>query len=81
MNIQLSDAELQGLKLSQEELRRDLAIGLFVDRRMTLGQAAQLANISHDDFLAVLAEKNVPIHYDVDDWEADLRTLRELGKL
>ena len=81
MNIHISDEALQGIRLSEEDVRRDLAIGLFVDRRMTLGQAACMAGISQDEFLRLLSEKEIPIHYDVEDFEADIRTLKEIGQL
>ena len=81
MTITISDEELHGVKLTHEEAMRDLAIGLFADRKATLGQGARIANVSQEIFLAILAERKVPLHYDVEDFEADLKTLRKLGQL
>ena len=77
MNIAIADELLQGVELTQREARVDLAVGLYTDRRATLGQAARIADISQPAFMRELARRRVPMNYDVADFEADLQTLRE----
>lgn len=77
VNFTISDELLQGVKLSPEQARLDLAVGLYADRRATLGQAARIAGISQPAFMRELGRRRVPMNYDVAEFEADLHTLRE----
>lgn len=77
MNIAIDDDLLRGVDLSPEQGRLDLAVGLYADRRATLGQAARIAGVSQPEFMRVLGRRRVPMNYDVAEFEADLRTLRE----
>ncbi len=56
----------------------DFAVGLFTERRITLGRAAEIARATQSDFQRELGARGIPIHYDVEDLQADLRTLAEL---
>jgi len=33
------------------------------------------------EFQALLAEREIPVHYGIDEFREDLRTLRDLGRL
>ncbi len=68
-------------KLSQQDLLQELALILYQQNRLTLGQASRLADLYQGDFLDLLASRDISIHYDVDDFEQDLRTLQDLGRL
>ena len=54
---------------------------LFQKERLTLGQASRLAGMNQLEFQRLLAGRQIPIHYGVSDFEQDLQTLRELGRL
>ena len=54
---------------------------LFQREKLTLGQASCLAGMSQMQFQFLLASRSIPLHYDVAEFEADLRTLREMGRL
>jgi predicted HTH domain antitoxin len=77
VQITIDDKLLEGVNLSAEEARIDLAIGLYADRRVSLGRAARIAGISQPHFQRELARRRVPLNYDVAEFEADLQTLRE----
>ena len=78
--IELQDEALRGLELTEEQARLDLAIGLFIDRRVTLGRGAEIAKLTQSDFMRELGRHSIPIHYDVDDLRADVRTLASLKR-
>jgi predicted HTH domain antitoxin len=78
--IELQDELLRGLELTEGQARLDLAIGLFIDRRVTLGRGAIVAGLTQSDFLRELGRRSVPIHYDVEDLRADVQTLAGLKK-
>lgn len=77
----ISDDVLAAAHMSEPEIRRELALALFQQEKLTLGQARRLAGLSHLDFQALLAERQIPIHYGVEEFRQDLRTLREMGRL
>ncbi len=78
MVIEIHDESLRGLKLTKSEAVLDFAIGLFTDRRITLGRAAEIASLTQSDFQRELGRRGIPIHYDVADLQADLQTLAAL---
>jgi predicted HTH domain antitoxin len=61
-----------------QEIQLDLAIGLFMSRRVTLGRGADIAGINQTDFLTQLGQRGIPLHYDLDDVEMDLKTVDQL---
>ena len=78
VRIEIEDEALRGLELTEEQARLDLAIGLFIDRRVTLGRGAEIARLTQSDFLRELGQRGIPVHYDVEDFRADVRTLASL---
>jgi predicted HTH domain antitoxin len=78
MNVTVPDEALAGIEISESEALLDIALGLFADRKATLGRAALIAGLSQAGFQKELGRRRIPIHYDVEDLEADLRTIQEL---
>jgi predicted HTH domain antitoxin len=58
----------------------DLAIGLYIGRHLTLGQAAQMAKLPQGEFQRILGSRQVPAHYDLDDLAHDLQAAAELAR-
>ncbi len=81
MSVVISDETLQAARMSASELKQEIAILLFQKNKLTLGQASQLADMSQWRFQHLLASRNISVHYDVDAFEADLATLKDLGRL
>jgi predicted HTH domain antitoxin len=65
-------------KMTETELKQELALSLYAARRITLVQAADLGTMSFFDFQALLRDRRIPQHYDENDLEKDLMVLREL---
>lgn len=78
MTIEVHDEALHGLELTESQALLDFAVGLFTERRITLGRAAEIARNTQLDFQRELGRRGIPIHYDVEDLQADLRTLAAL---
>jgi len=55
------------------ELKRELTITLFQQERLTLAQASRLAEMHQLAFQAVLAGRQIPLHYGIEDLREDLR--------
>lgn len=63
---------------SSSDLLFDLAVGLLLDGRLTLGRAAGLAGLTKPAFLDELGRRRIPMPYDERDLAAELQTLREM---
>ena len=58
--------------------RLEMALGLFRDEKASLEQAAKLSGLSLPLFMKELGKRQIPLHYDVQDFEQDLKTLHKL---
>jgi predicted HTH domain antitoxin len=81
VGLLIPDEIVHATRMSEEELVQEIAVLLFQKGKLTLGQASRLAGISQLQFQHLLASRQIPVHYDVEDFEEDLKTLRELGRL
>jgi predicted HTH domain antitoxin len=63
---------LQSANLTEAELRIELAVRLFEQDRLTLGEAALFANLHQLDMQRLLASRRIPLHYGVKEMEEDL---------
>lgn len=80
MTVTIPDDVLHAARMSESELRQELAVLLFQQDRVTLAQAARLAGTDRVRFQHLLASREIPVHYDVGEFEDDLTTLRELKR-
>ena len=67
-------------RLSPQSTALHLAIGLFVAEEATLGQAAEVAGLTQADFLRVLGQRHIPIHYGADELREDLQAVEALAR-
>lgn len=79
ITIQLPDDIVQSAHLTEAELLREIAIVLFHQERITLGRASLLCGMDQIEFQKLLASRGITIHYDIEDYEADLKSIREDG--
>ncbi|HFQ95501.1 MAG TPA: UPF0175 family protein [Anaerolineae bacterium] len=70
---------LRASGLSPQELLIELAVHLFAEGLISLGVAKTLAGLPMANFMRVLGKRGIPMHYDVEDLEEDIRTLKALG--
>jgi predicted HTH domain antitoxin len=59
----------------------DFAFGLYVSGKAGAVQAAHIASISQTQFLKELGKREIPIHYEVEDFDKELSTLRKQNLL
>ena len=81
MSLVISDDVLETARITAAELAQEISVLLYQREKLTLGQAAKLAQMSQLQFQHLLASRSIPVHYDVSEFEADLQTLREMGRL
>lgn len=77
MNCVIPADVLQTALLSAAELKREVAVLLFEQERLTLGQAARLAKLPTATFQHLLASREISLHYGIEEFEEDVAVLRE----
>ena len=77
MTIVIPDDILQTTRLTEDEIKQELAVILFQKDKLTLGQASILAGMNRLQFQHLLASRKIPVHYGVAEFEEDIRTLKE----
>ena len=80
MPLTIPDDVLAAAHLSESELKRELAVALFRQERLTLAQASRLGEMTQLAFQALLAERNIPIHYGSEEFSEDLRTISQMER-
>lgn len=73
MNVALPEAIER--QFTPDEIRLRLALGLFLDSQVTLGQGAAVAGLPQTEFLHELGKRKIPVHYDEADLLADIATV------
>jgi predicted HTH domain antitoxin len=76
VTLNIPDSVVQGLRLPEGEiaqrLRTELAIALYAQGALSLGKAAELAELSRTQFGELVGQRGIPRHYGDDDLEHDL---------
>lgn len=81
MSILISDDILQSARLTEDEFKQEIAVLLFQKEKLTLAQASHFAGMTRLQFQHLLASRNIPVHYDIAEFEEDLKTLKDSGRL
>ncbi|NER35974.1 MAG: UPF0175 family protein [Oscillatoria sp. SIO1A7] len=81
MTVVIPDDILKSAEMSEAELKLEIAIMLFQQDKISIGKARRLAEMNLLDFQREIAQRGICIHYDVEEFEEDLKTLREMGRI
>ena len=81
ISIEIPREVIHATRMTPEELRRELAIHLFQQGKLSFGKAREMAGMTVWIFQQLLGSRGIPIHYDIEDCEEDLATLQELSRL
>ena len=79
--IEIPREIMRSTRMTPQELKRDLAILLFQQGKLSFGKAREMAGMTVWAFQQLLGSREISVHYDVEEYEEDLETLRELGRL
>ena len=81
ITIEIPEEIVFDLKIPKDrwniELRKELALQLYRERLLSFGNARRLAGMEKIDFHYLLGERKIPRHYDIEDYEQDMETLKE----
>ncbi len=79
--LEIPPAVMDSARLTVTELKLELALALYAQGRLSIGQARELAGVSLWELRQVLAARRIAPHYEVADLQEDAATLRALGRL
>ncbi|MBL8252855.1 MAG: UPF0175 family protein [Candidatus Competibacter sp.] len=78
--IYIPERLLQAARATPDELKIELAVELYRQRRLSIGHARELANMSLWEFRQLLASRRIAPHYDISDLDQDMQTWTQLEK-
>ena len=81
MSLVIPDEILTATRMTETEMRQEIAVMLFRREKLTLAQASRFAGMHRIAFQHLLASRHIPVHYGVADFEQDIENLREMGRL
>ena len=81
MVIKISNEILQKANISELKLKTEFALFLYEKNILTLEQTSKVADKDTLEFQLILGSRKIPIHYGVEDFENDLKTLKKLNRI
>jgi predicted HTH domain antitoxin len=78
VTIELPRHLVDAARTTPTELKIELAIHLYEQRRLGIGHARELAELPLWEFRQLLASRKISPHYDVSDLDEDMRTWERL---
>ena len=81
MPVTIPDSIVGPSGMTEQEFRREFALWLYQSDKVSLMWAAKFAGLDRMEFHDLLAEREIPINYGVEEFHEDLATLRRLGQL
>jgi predicted HTH domain antitoxin len=77
MSLLISDDLVKASGLSENELFLEIVLMLFRQDKISLGKASELVGLHRMQFQKLLANRGICVHYDVADFQDDLKTLQK----
>lgn len=72
MSVIIPDDILHAARMTEAEFKQEIALLLFEKDKLALAQASRLAGVNRLQFQHLLASRQVPVHYDLAEFEEDL---------
>lgn len=80
MTIELPDSEIGNLRLTPEQARLHLAVGLYAGRKVSMGRAAKIAGIRYIAFMQELGKRGICLNYGMEDLFHDIEMVEKLSR-
>ncbi|MBC6433233.1 UPF0175 family protein [Nostoc sp. HG1] len=81
MSVVIPDDIFQSTKMTEDELKLEIAIMLYKQEKISSGKARAWTGLTVIEFQHELAKRGLCINYDVEDLQADVKTLQSMGLL
>ena len=80
MSVIISDHILSQANMSEKEFKLELGLFLFGRGILTMGKASEFAEISQFEFQKEMANRDISISYDEEEFEKDFQTVMKKHK-
>lgn len=80
MSLVISDDVVKASGLSERELLLEIVLMLFRQDKISLGKASELMGMHRMQFQKLLAQRDICVHYDVAEFQEDLKTLQSMSQ-
>ena len=81
MSVVIPDDILQAIKMTEDELKLEIAIMLYEQQQISSGKVRAWTGLTVIEFQHELAKRGLYINYDVEDFQSDIKTIQSLGSL
>jgi len=81
MDVVIPKDIVAATKMSEAQLKLEIAIMLYKQEKISSGRACQWLGMNLIEFRRELGQRGLTINYDVEDFESDLKMLRSLDRL
>jgi predicted HTH domain antitoxin len=81
MSVLVSDELLQAANMSDAELKTELAVLLYQQKKLGLSKAREFAGVALVEFQQELARRQIPVFDDLASLETEISHLKMLGDL
>ena len=81
MGVTITDEMLAAARMTEAEMKQEIAIVLFQKDKFTLARASRFAEMDRIAFQQILASRQISIHYGIEDFERDIQNLKAIGRL
>lgn len=81
MTVLIPDDILRATRMTEDELKLEIAIMLYKQEKISSGKARAWTGLTVIDFQHELAKRGLYINYDVEDFQADVKTLQSMRLL
>ncbi|MFH7244677.1 MAG: UPF0175 family protein [Spirulina sp.] len=81
MSVTIPDDIVQSTHMTEDELKIEIAVMLYNQQKISSGKARSWTGLTVIEFQHELAKRGLFINYDVEDLEADIKTLQSLELL
>lgn len=78
MSSVISDDLVKASGFSENELLLEIVLRLFQQDKISLGKASELLGLHRMQFQKLIAERGICVHYDIEEFQEDLKTLEEM---
>ena len=84
VQVELSEEFIRTANISfdhlSQEVAKMIALELFREDSISLGKAAELCSVSVEEFMHFAAQREVPLHYSLQDLECDRKLVASLNQ-
>lgn len=81
MSVVIPDDILRATKMTEGELKLEIAIMLYKQQKISSGKVRAWIGLTVIEFQHQLAKRGLYINYDVEDFQSDIETLQSMGLL